>query len=197
MKKLKGLLILVLTIILVMPSTANAAVVTTNLKETVEESGLEFKYTDYKETDDQVKIYLFRWNKCGHCHDFISFLNDIAEEYGQYFKLIAYESTTNADNNELWKEVSTFLDGKEATGYPYIVIGNKTYAGFGEGMEDEIKNLIKTNYETPVEKRYDVMKKINEKPNYDGVVAVVAGVIVVGIVALTIYTRKNNSIEEE
>ena len=197
MKGLKRLFILIITILLVLPFTVNAAVVSTNLKETVEESGLEFKYPDYKETDDQVIIYLFRWNQCSHCHDFISFLNDIAEEYGSKFKLVAYEATTNADNNALWKEVSTFLDGQEATGYPYIVIGNKSYAGFGGTMDEEIKSLIDTMYAQPVEDRYDVMKKKDEKPNYDNIVMFGAVVVIGGIVGLTIYTRKHNTYEED
>lgn len=65
---------------------------TLNLEEALKQEGIESKLENYKETDKQITIYLFRGNGCTYCRNFLSFLNDIAEEYGSYFKVVSYET---------------------------------------------------------------------------------------------------------
>jgi thiol-disulfide isomerase/thioredoxin len=54
---------------------------TTNLIETLQSEQIEVKLKDYKETDDQVTIYLFRGTGCGYCKAFLTFLNNLPAEY--------------------------------------------------------------------------------------------------------------------
>ena len=120
---------------------------------------------DYKESEDKINIYLFRGNGCGHCKNFITFLYENIDELGKYFNLVSYEIFYNQDNSKLMSEVSKFF-GEEATGVPYIVIGDKYFAGFGEGLKEDIKKAIKDLYEE--KDRYDVFEEM-EKPVEDTV----------------------------
>ena len=52
------------------------------------------------------------------------------------------------------------LLGQKAEGVPYIVIGDKVFAGYAESYNDEIKEAIKKQYDSKNE--YDVMKKLAE-----------------------------------
>ena len=129
----------------------------TNLKETFEIEEIKIKNKDYKETDKQVTIQLFRGDGCSYCHSFLKFLNDISEEYGKYFKLEAFEIWSNADNSELWKKVSNFF-GDDAGGVPYIVIGDEVFRGYNEQYNDEMIKKIKEEYKK--ENKYDVLDEI-------------------------------------
>ena len=52
---------------------------------------------------------------------------------------------------------------QEAGGVPYIVIGDKVFAGYSEQYDAEIKSQIKKLYETNKSKRYDVMEHIGKE----------------------------------
>ena len=59
--------------------------------------------------------------------------------------------------------IASFLK-KEVGGVPFIIIGDKTYAGYGSSYDSEIKSTIKSLYNTSKSQRYDVMteyKKTN------------------------------------
>ena len=66
------------------------------------------------------------------------------------------------------QEVSDFL-GANATGVPFIVIGDKYFKGYGESYADSIKEAIMDQYNS--KDKYDVMdemakaKKAEEKAN--------------------------------
>ena len=45
--------------------------------------------------------------------------------------------------------------GEEAGGVPYIVIGDKVFAGYSENYDEDIKNKIDELYNTKKSKRYD------------------------------------------
>lgn len=160
MKKLMSILLVGLLFI---PMLTSAAVETSNLEEALTEEGIVHDLGDYKESDDKINIYLFRGNGCGHCKNFITFLYENIDELGQYFNLVSYEIFYNQDNSKLMSEVSKFF-GEEATGVPYIVIGDKYFSGFGEGLKEDIKTAIKDLYES--KDRYDVFEEM-EKPVQD------------------------------
>ena len=121
-----------------------------------------------KEDDKQAVIYLFRGKGCGYCRNFLTFLNSIVDEYGKYFKVVSYEVWYDQDNGTLMQEVSDFL-GANATGVPFIVIGDKYFKGYGESYADSIKEAIMDQYNS--KDKYDVMdemakaKKAEEKAN--------------------------------
>ena len=135
---------------------------TMNFKETLKDEGIDLENKSYKENDKQVTIYLFRGKGCPHCEDFLNFLNSISPEYGKYFKLVSFEVWYDKTNSELLNNVGDFL-GKDIAGVPFIIIGDKTYAGYAEAYDEEIKNEIVSLYKQDVKKRYDVFKEMAKK----------------------------------
>lgn len=136
---------------------------TQNLEETLKAKEIEISDKNYKETDDQVIIYLFWGKGCGYCQNFLTYLNSILDEYGKYFKLVSFETWNDAKNGELLNEVSTFLN-EPAGGVPYIVIGDKVFAGYAEDYNEGIEQQIKDMYDTKVEDRYDVLEELKNAP---------------------------------
>lgn len=133
---------------------------TLNLDEALAEEGIEKAYKDYKETDDQVVIYLFRGNGCGYCRAFLTFLNNSVEEYGKYFKVVSFETWYDEENFNLMSEVSQFM-GNQAEGVPFIIIGDQVYAGYSSEYDDSIIATIKSLYDE--KDRYDVIKEYNKE----------------------------------
>ena len=168
MKKILGLLLVMM--MLVSPLTARALSAddeeidikkynTLGLKETLAQESIKEEFKDYKETDDQVIIYLFRGNGCGYCRNFLTFLNGITDEYGKYFKLVSFEVWNDQANSELLQKVGSFLE-QDAGGVPYIVIGDQVFPGFADSYADSIKTTIKELYDS--KDRYDVFEAYNE-----------------------------------
>ena len=192
---MKRILVLVVALLLVIPFNVKAysedtKYNTLGLKEALEVEELEEEFEEYEETDDQVTIYLFRRDGCYYCRGFLSFLNSIADEYGKYFKLVSYEVSTDQQNSELFAEVSKFKDGQEATGVPYIVIGDQVFGGYAEDYDQSILAAIMNLYNTPKEDRYDVLYELAHQPNHDTTVAVISIAVVAAFVGTIVYTRK-------
>lgn len=162
----KKLLVLTALLLMVMPvcvfakEKAKNEYVTMNLKETIESEGLPFEHSEYKETDDQTIIYLFRGNGCSYCKAFITFLNSITESHGKYFKLVSYEVWGHKQNSELMKEVADFLDA-DVGGVPFVIIGDKVFPGYSEGMNEDIKKAIMDQYES--KEKYDVLEELEKE----------------------------------
>lgn len=156
MKYLKILLVcLALMPISVLAATTSYE--TKNLEQVLKEEGIEADLSGYKETDDQITIYLFRGNGCGFCKNFLTFLSSIVPEYGKYFKLESYEVWYNKNNNKLLKEVSEFI-GQDAEGVPFIIIGDQVFPGYASQYDDAIKQTILSLYNSS--ERYDVLTEL-------------------------------------
>lgn len=136
---------------------------TTNLEEALTQEDIKHDLSKYKETDDQVTIYLFRGHGCGYCQSFLTFLNSIVDDYGKYFKLVSYEVWNDKNNSKLLEQVADFT-GEDAGGVPYIIIGEKVFPGYVSDWDDDIKEAIKTEYEK--DEKYDVMQEM-EKASKD------------------------------
>lgn len=139
---------------------------TLNLKEALsaEEIGLVNK--DYKETDKQAIIYLFRGQGCGYCKRFLTFLSSISKDYGKYFKLVSFEVWNDSDNSALMHKIAK-VTGEEAGGVPYIVIGENVFPGYISDWDNDIKDAIKKQYN---DNSYDVfteLEKAEKDPNFD------------------------------
>mgnify|MGYP005749882331 FL=1 len=163
-KKIAIIALMLLSIIIPVKAFAKEQYKTLNLEETLAEEGIEKKFTDYKETDDQVIIYLFRGKGCAYCRKFLEFLNGITDEYGKYFKLVSFESWYNEENSNLLGEISTFM-GEQASGVPYIIIGDKVFGGYTESYDESIKTAIKTLYDS--KDRYDVFEEYEYSKKWD------------------------------
>ena len=129
-----------------------------NFRETLEAEDMEIENADYKETDDQAIIYLFRGQGCGYCRAFITFLNSISKEYGDKFKVVSFEVWNDADNNALMKEVAN-VTGEAAGGVPYIIIGEKVFPGYIADWNNDIKAAIDAQYKN---NSYDVFRKLQK-----------------------------------
>lgn len=155
----KHIIIGLLLILLIIPLDVKAEekeYKTMNLDEALTQEEIKHDFSNYKETDDQITIYLFRGNGCHFCQDFLNFLNSIIDEYGKYFKVVSYETWYNKDNSDLLNEVSTFM-GKSAKGaVPYIIIGDKVFSGYNSKYDEEIKTAVKDLYNN--KDRYDVFE---------------------------------------
>jgi thiol-disulfide isomerase/thioredoxin len=104
---------------------------------------------------------MFRGKGCGYCRAFLNFLNDNAEEYGKYFKLVSFETWYDENNGGLLTDVSTFL-GEAAQGVPYVIIGDQVFPGYASSYDDGIKSAITELYKQKPEDRYDVFKAYND-----------------------------------
>ena len=80
---------------------------------------------------------------------------------GKYFKVVSFEVWGNEDNSNLLNQVATTMK-QEAGGVPYIVIGDKVFAGYAEDYDDDIKTAIKKLYDTDKADRYDVMEHLSD-----------------------------------
>ena len=169
---MKFIKILVLCLLLV-PFNVNAAgktYISKNLEETLKEEAevaqnaenptvFEYDLSSYKETDDQITIYMFRGTGCAYCKRFLTFLNSIVPEYGKYFKLESYEVWYNKDNNQLFKDVADFLD-EDAGGVPFIIIGDQVFPGYASQYDESIKKAIVDLYNS--DNRYDVFAEMEK-----------------------------------
>lgn len=196
--------------LLFLPSTVNAEVEVTGLKEVVDEEIQLFKDADgyseaveelesmdlsnYKESDEKVNVYLFRGSSCSHCFDAVTFFASIAEEYGDYFNLRSYEVWSNTDNADLMTKAGEKL-GDEVSGVPYIVVGEKSWSGFTDSYGDEIKSEIKSQYEKDKSDRYDILTELDQKSTdstSSDIIAIIIIILVVGgITTGIIMARKN------
>ena len=132
---------------------------TLNLTEVLGDEEIKPEYKEYSEGKDKINIYLFRGHGCGYCRAFLTFLNSITDEYGKYFNLVSFETWYDEENYNLMKNVSNFL-GQEASGVPYIIIGEQVFPGYAESYDDKIKSAIETNYNA--KDRYDVIDAYND-----------------------------------
>ena len=162
MNILKRVLIIVLAGFMFLPMAVKAdekTYVSMNLDEALTEEEIEHDFSKYSENDNQAIIYLFRGKGCAYCRKFLNFVNSIVDDYGKYFKVVSYEVWNNQDNAELLQKVSAAMN-KEAGGVPYIVIGDKVFAGYSEEYDDDIKSAIKNLYNKSKDDRYDVMNNL-------------------------------------
>ena len=115
---------------------------------------------------------------------------------GKYYELVKYEVWYDKDNSQLMSDVADEL-GTEASGVPFIVIGDKYFSGFSATTSPEqLKNAIKEQYESKeytdvvaaVKKGISIDKK-NEKNSILPIV-IVSSIAVVVVLALVFFTKE-------
>ena len=153
------------------------------------------------EESKKVNVYLFRGDGCPHCEEAEEWFESIKEEYGQYFTLKDYETWHDKDNADLMQKVADARK-EEASGVPYIIIGNKSWNGFAKDYQEEIKEQIKSEYEKAEADKYDIMELLDEvsdddsnKESYadDVLILILLIAIVGGISAGIVYARKKTT----
>ncbi len=182
MKKIKLLLVALISVVL-LPLSINAA------------------------SNEKITVHIFRGEGCGYCKAALSFFDSIKEEYGQYYELEEHEVWYDEDNATLMSNVAAYFN-EEVNGVPYIIIGDKTFQGYTESYNDEIKQAIKDAYdsgkfEDRVKQVQDgtattsnTSKKDKDKDNNTTTIIIIA-VALVGFVALFYFARDNGTEEIE
>lgn len=160
MKKILAMLIVVMMLPMFVFAEAQEYS-TLNLDEALTQENIEHNFSNYKETNDQVIIYLFRGNGCGYCRNFLNFLNSIVGDYGQYFRVVSFEVWNDSENAALMQDVANFTN-TTADGVPYIVIGEQVFPGFNNSFEDAVKEAIMTEYNKGKKDRYDVFVEMEK-----------------------------------
>ena len=118
------------------------------------------KVTDH----EKINVYIFRGSGCSHCYDALTYLYGLNGEYDDYFNVVTYEVWYNQGNSALAKDVAAKI-GDEMGGVPYIVIGDKSFAGFGDSTGAAI---IETALEAYQNKKYkDVVASVVKAGSYD------------------------------
>ena len=152
---------------------------------------------------EKVNVYIFRGEGCPHCEEALEFFDTLEqdEEYKDLYKLVTYEVWYDENNSKLMQDVADAL-GEQASGVPYIVIGSRTFSGYTSSYDDKIKDAIKTAYEDDDYK--DVVKQVKkgtytpEKYKFPIVpVAIVAGVVVLAVIGMVIFTSEKDVEEVE
>ncbi len=121
------------------------------LKEAFDAEGItSYDLSNYSETGDKVPIYLFRKNGCQNCKNFLTYIKDVLlPQYGDKFKVVSYELSTNASNFNLLNKVATFFNESQTTyATPYVVVGSKTFSGaiyHNNEIRNEIEATIRSN----------------------------------------------------
>lgn len=148
----------------------------------------------------KVNIYFFYGDGCPHCAEAEEFFESIEEKYSKYYNIVAFETWYDSDNADLLQEIAEVRD-ENITGVPYILIGNKSWAGYSSSLDDDIISAIEDEYETDVADRYDIknyvdMGDINadvaeDTMSNDAMILIILILVCAGIGYGLVVARKN------
>ncbi len=195
MKKFKLYLAIIMCLLMI-PFTVFADEADTDSKDEATTEEKDTKSEDSK----KVKIYFFRGEGCPHCAEAEEFFDSIKDEYGEYYKIVDYETWYNTENADLLQKVGNARDEK-ISGVPYILIGNKSWSGYSSDMNEEIISTIKSEYEKDVADRYDIMElidtdstKAKEKSKSGDVMALIIVLIVVAGISYGVVVARKKTV---
>lgn len=167
------------------------------LEDALKEEKIEYDLGDYTESDEKINIYLFRGDGCPHCQEFLEYVaKTLVKEQGDKFNVVSFEVWNDKDNASLMEKVADKL-GEESSGVPYIIIGEKSFSGYSESMNEEIVKAIEDEYNA--EEKHDILdnldvetttaKKQKAKKDSSSVVLLIV-VAIVGIIVLVVTGLK-------
>lgn len=150
---------------------------------------------------EKVNVYLFYGDGCPYCESAMEYFDGMDDEYKDKMELVKYEVWNDQDNAALLESVGTEL-GEKISGVPFIVIGDKTFAGYSEEFNKDIEKAIDKFYEE--DNAYDVMDNVsltgnnnnNNKTNNktetsDVIVYFSMAIIAAGVIGLIFYAKKS------
>lgn len=153
MKNNKNLIISLIGIVIVIGvvialSSQSSQTTKNSQSESSETSQIErfSKPSDIKISSEKINGYLFWGDGCGYCAQMKKFLEGINDEYSKYYNLYMFEVYGSETNAKLMSEMAEVLN-YNATGVPFLVIGDKPFSGYDSSMEQSIKDAIKSQYE--------------------------------------------------
>ena len=149
-----------------------------------------------EDAKEKINVYLFRGEGCPHCAEAEEFFDSLAsdEEYSKYYELVKYEVWYDENNANLMNDVAKKL-GTEANGVPFIVIGEKYFSGYASSMDEEIKEAIKTAYESDeytdiVKSSGKITEEKEEEKNSPLVPIIIVSVVAVITVIVMVFITK-------
>lgn len=177
------LTLLMVTSLLILPSTASAAT-------------------------DTITVYLFRGDKCSHCEDALEYINEHRDEIPENVEIVTYEVWENDENAKLQDEVADKLEVDKTNNYgtPFFVVGSEYIKGYGSGTWEELFDYAEEyanegGYEDVVASTIEDFKLEVEARTLDDlysepsmvatiIVYCVFGAIVLGFIAMIVFSRK-------
>lgn len=102
------------------------------------------------ENNGKVHVYVFWGSTCPHCEELWEYLESLEKEYGDKFTAYGFEVWRNDDNQAIKDKFAEKLGDDKQIGkdtVPYMVIGDTTYLGFGEGKKQEVLDKILETYQ--------------------------------------------------
>ena len=97
-------------------------------------------------SEDKINIYLFWGDGCGYCERLIGFLESLDSEYSKKYNIYLFEVWNSPDNRQMMSNFAGAL-GHNVSGVPFLIIGDQTFSGFSQSMEQQIKDAITYEYE--------------------------------------------------
>lgn len=178
-------ILMIITLILISPLVLNAEIKSEGLIESLERENIEVKCPDYKETDNQAIIYLFKQYGESKTLDLLNYLNDLCEEYGQFFKLKSYEIYTNEDNKELFVNTLDYLQS-QSSDVPFMVVGDSYFITFNENNKETLLKTFLRLYQS--EEKVDKVEEVLTKyyRNDALIISIFFGIMIAFIGAIVI-----------
>ncbi len=112
--------------------------------------------------EEKVPVYVFRGEGCPHCEEFLNYIKGL-DSYKDKITIKDYEIWFDENNQERMYKVAYMRKDKDATGVPYIIIGDKSWIGYSSDNNKEIEAQIDKVYNQSLSDRYDVMDEYNNK----------------------------------
>ena len=181
MKKFIKILLVIISIVLIVPSSSYA------LNSDYED--LVYKIVGAKVEENKVNLYLFHREGCPHCAKEIEFLKTIKSKYSN-LNIYMYEVSKNTTNSMYLQNVKKLFNDT-SNGVPYTVIGKESLLGYSDFVSDKIEKTIQNYLEsdktitsekqkTEVEKytfKLPLIGKVNVKDTSVSIIAVILGLV--------------------
>lgn len=92
-------------------------------------------------SEDKINIYVFWGNGCPHCEELFEFLEELTTKY-TYFDIYAFEVWENEENGLLMDKFASALQDEVGRKVPYFIIGDQSFSGFNQAMQEQIETTI-------------------------------------------------------
>ena len=158
--------------------------------------------------EEPITLYMFESNTCQHCAQALDYIEEHVDEIPDNLEIMTYEVSADNDNALLMNEVAEYLevDTTKNFGTPFFVIGKEYHKGYTPGTWEELFEIANDyskngDYEDTVKKvisdedlkvEAHALEDVINIPNPTVTIIVygVFGVIVLGFIALMVFSRK-------
>lgn len=153
-------IIILFLLVMFNPFILKAEIKSEGLIESLKKENIEIKCPNYEENDKQATIYLFKQYGESKTLNLLNYLNDLCEEYGQFFKLKSYEIYINEDNKELFANTIDYLQSRSSD-VPFMVVGDSYFITFNENNKETLLKTFLRLYQS--EEKVDKVEEVLTK----------------------------------